>query len=627
MCGIVGSLRLDGPPPDLDLVGRLALLQTHRGPDQSGMYDDDTVALASQRLAIIDVKGGGQPIPNEDGSIQVVYNGELYNYRELRAELRDRGHRFATSTDTEVFVHAYEEWDAEFLRKLNGMFAVALWDRRRRRLLLARDHLGMKPLYHTVVGGSLWFASEVKTLLSLPLVRPVLDATVLSEYLTYQNVLSGRCFLKHIESLPPATYLLAENGRVAKRTYWDVPLGQRRAGTVADHIAEYRVRTEAAVERHLISDVAVGSYLSGGLDSAAVVLCAAPHLEGRLETFTGAFDHGGFYDERPLAREVAARANAAPHEIVIGPDAFWDALDPVCWALDEPSVGSGAIPQYLVAQAASRRVKVILTGHGGDELLLGYEAFKALHVREALLRDGMRALPLLGTIRRRELPRWAYFVFTRDPVRRQGLVRLFGAEEVDRLLAPALRSETVGYDPLRALDQLTEPLAGASATERASYVYLKTYLRTLLIQEDKVGMAHSIESRMPLCDRELVEFLASVPPEHKLHDGELKYFAKTAFVDVYPPALLRAPKRGFPTPIVEWFRGPLRTRLEARLFGRGAATADVFDVEVLRRLWEEFVRGRLRGPRAYFLANRLYSLLTIVVWHELFALGRPHSRR
>ena len=615
MCGIAGAISLRGEPIDAALLLRMAELQRHRGPDHAGEFCDGPVALASQRLAIIDPAGGNQPIFNEDGSIVTVYNGAIYNYPELRRELVDRGHTFKTTSDTEVLVHAYEEWGPEFVRKLNGMFAFALFDRRKKRLMLARDPLGIKPLYYVRDAESLWFASEVKSLLGLPHVSARPDPYALADYLLYQNIFAERSLFQSIVKLRPGHYLLVEGDRVHATQYWEVPLGARRDGSLADHLHEYRSRLNAAVARHLLSDVDVGAYLSGGYDSSAVSLVAARELGQRLPAFSGAFTEGEFYDERPTARAVARSCRTTLHEVEIDPATFWDALEPVCYAMDEPSIGCGAIPQYLVARQAARHVKVVLTGLGGDELFLGYEAYKAVAMRG---RNPLTRLQLLCSLRPSELARVGYFLFASNPVVRHGLVGLFTPPAISTLLAPSVRQELRDYDPTRALERVLEPVRSAAPIDQTIYLYLKTYLPTLLVQEDKVGMAHALEARMPLCDRELVEFMLSVPLEHKLHRGRLKYFPRTALGDLYPPQVLTQPKRGFPVPLVRWFKGPLRSAVEARLFGPGSAAGEIFDPSALQRVWRRFLRFPGEGLASYYLANQLYSVLTVVVWYELF---------
>lgn len=627
MCGIVGYLNLDGECANPDFLIAPAAAQRHRGPDHAGRYSNGPVALASQRLAIIDLAGGNQPIFNESRSVVVVYNGELYNYRERRELLQRKGHTFATASDTEVLVHGYEDEGPAFVRRLNGMFAFALWDQPRRRLMLARDPLGMKPLYYVEEGRRFWFASEIKSLLTLPHVSAALDPTALADYLTYQNIFAEKSLFQNIKKLQPGHYLLIDGGRATDSQYWDLSL-EPRGGTLQANLDEYRSLLDAAVARHLISDVEVGSYVSGGYDSTAIALLSAPKLKRTLHTFTGAFTAGSFYDERPAASAVARRCGAVLHDLPITARMFWESLDDVGYAMDEPSVGSGAVPQYLVARQAARHVKVVLTGHGGDELLLGYEAYKAARLRDLAGNPPWDLLRGLGSVRRSEWPRTAYFALSRDPVRRCGLLRLFGDRRMRALLAPDLRRHVRDYDPLDALSRVRAPVRGATATDSTVYLYVKTYLATLLIQEDKVGMAHSLESRMPLCDRELVEFLLSVPVSQRLHDGTLKYFPKTALRDLYPPEILGQPKRGFPTPIALWFRGELRLDVESRLFGPRSLAGEIFDMPELRRLWARFLRTPSRGLFGYYLANQIYSVISVVVWYELFVAGRalPRSR-
>lgn len=624
MCGIAGVAFADGRPVDPALLQRMAGLLRHRGPDAEGLHRAPGVGLAHRRLAIIDREGGGQPMLDPSGRLVIVYNGEVYNFRELRAQLEERGHRFLTRTDTEVVLHAWQEWGVEALPRLNGMFALCVWDVARRELWLARDRLGIKPLYYARRGPDLAFASEIKGLLpALPQVRPC--RRTIYEFLTFQNVLGDDTFFEGVAKLPPAHWLCWTPAGVRSGAWWEprfdpLPLSFEQA------VEEYRARLGRAVERHMIADVPVGAYLSSGVDSASVATMARRHVSGELHTFTGAFGDAPWYDERPGARRVAARIGATPHEVEITPQHYLDAIEDVVWHLDEPTLGTGALPQWVVARLASRAVKVVLTGHGSDECFAGYQVNKVALLRETWAGPRRRIFSALRAVRRDEWSRVLYYLLypLLYPEVASGLFIMVPRARRRGFFAPELLEEQAGFEPLDRLQERGGP-PNEPAGQRLTRFYLRTYLPTTLLQEDKLGMAHSLESRTPLCDNELVDLALGLPLSTKLHGGQLKAIPRAALREELPAGLLGLPKRGFPTPFARWFRRPpLRAHLEDLLLGRSLRERGLFAPRALERLLAANTASRTDGLRDYARANTLHSCSLIELWFRRF-IDRAHE--
>jgi len=382
MCGIAGIYNFNSERIEESLLKKMSNLIKHRGPDGEGFYFDSNFGMAHRRLSIIDLKKGAQPIYNEDKSVVIVYNGEIYNHKIIRDELKLKGHQFKTDTDTEVVLHAYEEWGYDSVSKYNGMFAYAIWDEKERRLFLARDRLGIKPLYYYLDYQTLIFSSEIKSILLDPRVTTKMNCRALIDYATFQNVLDDKTFFHNIIKLLPAHYLTCDKDGVKIFKYWDIDFKKNMDITIDKSLILYENLLASSIERHLMSDVPVGSYLSGGFDSTSVAYFASKCVNYHLHTFTGAFNEGDWYDERKYAREVAHDIKAIQHEIVITPKDFIEWIEKVIYHLDEPTTGTGALPHFLVSQCASKHVKVVLTGHGGDELFAGYPVYKVAYLKE-----------------------------------------------------------------------------------------------------------------------------------------------------------------------------------------------------------------------------------------------------
>jgi asparagine synthase (glutamine-hydrolysing) len=637
MCGIAGIVAPALPAPERAARGGSMLRAVaHRGPDGTGSYEQGAagVWLGHRRLAIIDVGGGAQPMFNEDGTVAVVFNGCIYNYRELRADLVARGHAFRTHSDTEVIVHGYEEWGDRAVERFNGMWAFAIWDDKARRLFCSRDRLGEKPLYWTWTGSALAFASEIKALLASRLVAAEADPRGLRQYLTFQLCLGEQTLFKGISRLPPGSNLIWQQGsppRVAK--YWDVAFDIEEGATEE----AFRERLESllsdSVRLRLRADVPLGAHLSGGLDSSVVIALARRHLgDAPLSAFTGAFAEGPAYDERPWSRAMARSVSAKPHEVVLSSRDFVDAFPTIVWHMDEPAAGPGVFPQFGVSRLASEKVKVVLGGQGGDELFIGYARYLVAYLEECLkgaiqetadrgnyvatLATIIPSLPTLQNYVPMLRGFWQQDLFGPPARRYFRLMDRFA--DVGRLLSPdfAVDRDTIFHDFVSIFDASN----AASMINRILYFDLKTHLQALLHVEDRTSMAFGLESRVPLLDHRLVEFMATVPPTIKFRHGKLKHLFLEAVGDLVPPAIRqRKDKMGFPVPLSEWMKGPLREFVRDVLGSSRARARGIFDTDALmQQIDDEASFGRIA-----------WGALNLEVWHREFidADGRAASPR
>lgn len=614
MCGICG---LAGIPDSTGVVPAMLDRLAHRGPDCRGHWSKADVALGHARLAIVDLTDAGrQPMSNEDRTLHLVANGEIYNSPELRAELLGRGHTFRSHSDNEVLLHLYEDEGPDCLRRLNGMFAFALWDAPRRRLLLARDRLGIKPVCYHLHDGGILFASEAKALLACPLTNTGLSPLGLAQYLTYENTFGPTTLHENIHLLEPGHYLLWQQGRTSTHEYWRPAVTeQETAPAFADACAQFRDIARRAVARHRMGDVEVASYLSSGFDSTTVATLAGEDAGGTLSTFTGTFGHGGWYDESAGA-EAAARSIGARHtNIAIGYQDLARHMDDVIFALDGPRMGMGAFSQYMVAREAAKGFKVILTGHGGDELFAGYPVFKLVHMLRCAATGTAGGLRALCRTRRAEWPHLVYFMARRTlGGRGEYLPTIFPWRRIAQGLRAEVREELEARRPQAGLRNIvgdeTDPYRQLCRT------YLQGYLPGLFAVEDAISMAHALESRTPLCDNELVETALSWPLGLKLHGGALKAIPKGAMRDRLPAILYQQPKRGFPTPLAHWLRGPLREWARERLLEDGSPLHRIVRKEFLEKEFTSYVCSWCRAVRPLdeIRTHRLWALLSLESW-------------
>lgn len=614
---------MDGRPVDTAIVRRMGDTLRHRGPDDEGIWSEDAVALASRRLAVIDLSPRGrQPIANEDGSILIVLNGEVYNFQEIRARLESRGHRFRSDTDTEAVVHLYEEDGIDCLQHLRGMFAFAIWDAPRRRLFLARDRLGKKPLFYAASKDSLVFASEIRALFQDPGVSREPDVEAIHHFLTFGYVPSPWSSFRAIRKLPPAHYLLVHDGDIAIHRYWSLAYEPRRQAAEAAVLEELESVLEDAVRLRLVSDVPLGALLSGGLDSSLVVALMRRFVTGRLETFSIGFEQPE-YDELRYARQVADRFDTEHHELIVKPDAV-AALPRLVWHYGEPFADSSALPSFALCEMARGFVTVALNGDGGDEVFLGYDRYRAGVVADWAatvprpLRSGIAALArvLPGTGSRSwpaRVRRFAEGLPMGGSRRYARWVALADEAAKARLYTDDFAKRTAGADSLALLDVAFAESAARSPVETMADVDVRLYLPDdLLVKMDIASMAHSLELRSPLLDHKVVEFAATLPASLKFRRLSQKYLLKRLMRGVLPAPVIRRRKAGFGVPIDHWFRHELLDMAGDLLLDRTARARGYFRPDAVRRLLDDHAGGRADHHL------QLWSLLVLELWHRMF---------
>jgi asparagine synthase (glutamine-hydrolysing) len=629
MCGIAGIVYTDpSHPVDGALVRRSAALLAHRGPDADGFLFGAGMALGHRRLSIIDLSLGDQPIFNEDRTKAVVFNGEIYNFRELRAELEACGHRFRTGSDTEAIVHGWEQWGDGCVGRLRGMFALALWDLRARRLLLARDRVGKKPLYYVHDGERLAFASELKALLADPSVKRELSLEAVDDYLTFGAVPAPGTIYRGVAQLAPAHYLVWEGGRVRLVEYWDLVFEHGRRKTETEYLAEFEAILDEAVRLRMISDVPLGAFLSGGVDSSTVVASMAAQSGRPVATTTVTFAEAA-YDEAPHARAVASALGADHREVLVEARAV-DVLPRLVWHLDEPFADSSALPTYYVSKATRARVTVALSGDGGDEVFGGYEWRYRLNLLEHRIRSrlpGSLRRGLLGPLGRvwpkaDRLPRplrWKFFLrnLSLDPERAYFHdMSLFTPADKRGLFTGEFRRAVDGHDPFMLFERLFGRVRGLDHLSRILYVDTKAYLpNDILVKVDRMAMANSLEVRAPLLDHKVIEFAARVPSDLKLRGATSKYLLKRHLERRVPAAVVHRPKMGFSIPLAGWLRGELRELAQDLLLSERSTSRGYFVAGWVQQVWEAHQR-RVRNH-----AHHLWALMMLELWHRTFLDG------
>jgi asparagine synthase (glutamine-hydrolysing) len=611
MCGIAGIFDLRGGPVGEADVRAMCGALLHRGPDEGGFHFEPSLGLGMRRLKVIDLDGGSQPVRNEDGSVSVVFNGEIYNFRELRRGLEARGHVFTTRTDTEVIAHLYEEHGTDCVDHLRGMFVFALWDARRRELVVARDRLGVKPLYYAERSGRLLFASELKAILQLPEVERQLNLSALDHLLTFLTTPSSESIVVGIHKLEPGHVLTASaEAGVRLRRYWAPRFEPAEDKPEAYFVDGVRGLLEESVRLRLVSDVPLGAFLSGGIDSSAVVATMARLMDRPVKTFSIGFAEGD-YDELRYARMVAERFSTEHHELVLEPNVA-GMLDEIAWYLDEPFGDSSAIPTYLVSKLAAEHVTVALSGDGGDELFAGYERYFVEERERALLPASVRALLRgVGSV----MP---------DGMRGRNFVRHHGLDGAARTLDAAtlfredqkrrlLTRDAYASVAFGSVNDRLELLRGGghwlSALQKMDIE--RSLPLDILTKVDRMSMAHSLEAREPLLDHKLVEFAATIPPRLQLKNGSGKHVFKQALRGVLPDAVIDRPKQGFGIPLGHWFRGGLKDLLHDTLLAGPALRRGLFEPEYVRTLIARHERGRDLGLQ-------LWTLLSFELWCRAF---------
>lgn len=625
MCGICGKLMFDGQATvSPQLVRAMADTIQHRGPDDEGYYVSGPIGLGFRRLSIIDLQSGHQPLSNEDGTMWIVFNGEIYNYQELRAFLLDRGHAFKTNTDTEVIVHLYEELGPECLHKLRGMFGFAIWDENSKTLFLARDRVGIKPVYYHVSDTSLIFASEMKAILADDSVRREIAPEIIDRFLTFLYVPGQDTLLRGIQKLPPGHYLLYRNGKLRTEQYWDLQFAaSARSQSFKNAEADLLNLLAETVDLHMIADVPVGVLLSGGVDSTGVLSFAVQQTDKKVDSFTVGFSGQGVADERPYARLAAEKFGSQHYEMTIAPKDFAAFLPEYVWYMEEPVCEPPAIAMYYVSKLARKHVVVLLSGEGGDEAFAGYSNYRNVVWLERL----KRGIPSLNSafsaglsfansfLHVPQVSEYAllvtdlfpdyYYGRTSNPYRYagNGLAKVYSTS-----FAQTINRE-YSLEPVR---RLQAHVKGQNTLDAMLYIDTKTWLPDdLLIKADKMTMANSIELRVPLLDHRVLEFAASLPPSFKLRGFTPKFILKKALSRRIPKEIRNRKKTGFPVPYESWLRKDLKDMVWGVLTDRKTINRGYFGREAI----EELLRANSNGAN---YSKEIFSLLSLELWQRTF---------
>lgn len=629
MCGIAGWANLDARTPPaaggLELLRSMCDVMLHRGPDSEGTMVQTGVGLGMRRLAIIDLVSGGQPVWNEDRTVAVVLNGEIYNYRELRADLEARGHRFRSASDTEVLPHLYEEYGDAMISHLNGMFAFALWDAEQNRLLLARDRFGEKPLYWGIFDGQLLFASEPKVLLAHPAVKPDIDLQALREYLSFDYVPAPRSIYKGIQKLPAAHSLTLVDGEVTIGRYWNLSFKKTEPPLSVDRAVEHlRELLEDAVRMRLISDVPLGVFLSGGVDSSAIAAFATRVSNTTVKTFSISFAEKSF-DESSYARRVAQHLGTEHHENRLSVDLAANLIGEIGSWMDEPFSDPSILPTFLLSRFTRNHVTVALGGDGGDEIFAGYQMYYGHRVarwydrvpaslRHLLIEPLVHSLPVNTDNLSFEYKARRFVAAAKyDTVAQHHLwFGSFTPEDQAALLSPEVQTATEP-DVYTDARQMLDECDATDTMERMQYLDTRLYLaEDILTKVDRASMAVSLEARAPFLDPRIAEFAASLPPDYKLHGRETKYILKRAVESMLPSGITSRAKKGFGVPVAEWLKGPLRGLARDMLASDRLRRAGYFNPEFVTRLQDEHEKGQANHRKL------LWTLLMFELWRENF---------
>jgi len=636
MCGIAGVVkfgcdeRVEG-----DTIRQMCAIMFHRGPDDAGFYVSGPVGLGMRRLSIVDLARGHQPISNEDETAWIVFNGEIYNHAALREQLQTRGHRYRTNSDTETIIHLYEEYGRDCVRHLRGMFAFAIWDVKKQRLFIARDRMGIKPLYYRLTSQSLVFGSEIKVVLAEG-AQPKFNRQVLPEYLAFGYVSGSESFYDGIVKLMPGhTMEVGLDGRVSIESYWDLPVADEDSSHGETfYIEKYRDLLEQAVQSHLMSDVPLGVFLSGGIDSSAVAALMTKLRRAPVETFSVGYAEDT-YSELPYARMVAEHLKSVHHEVLVSREQFFDSLPRLIWHEDEPIAWPSSVPLYFVARLAQERVKVVLTGEGSDETLGGYARY-AFTLKNAALDRYYRGL-VPGAVRRQirgaiQNSSWISATLRRKlahtPLARDGnswaslyfdnFLCAFSERDQSSLLSNEIAAEFRTGAAYKSSLEYWDRSSG-DTLHRLLYTDIKTYLVELLMKQDNMSMAASIESRVPFLDHVLVEFGTNIPRKFQLKGLSGKRILKKAVQDLLPHEILYRKKLGFPTPWSRWLKGPQLQEIRDLLLEPRSVDRKLFQRAAIERLFDEHVAGHIDH------CDRIWRLLNLELWHRVCIEGEGRA--
>ncbi len=624
MCGIAGLAGCS----DKALLKRMCKLISHRGPNHTGYHLGKGISMGYNRLAIIDLKSGNQPIYSDNGNLAIVFNGEIYNYLFLKEELEKRGHRFKTNSDTETILRGYEQWGPEIANKLRGMFAFAIWDGKRKRLFIARDKFGKKPLYYAQINRMLGFASEIKSLLLLPNFNKALDYKAIDEFLAYRFIPSPRTIFKGVRKLPPGHYLIWQDGNLSIKPYWRLQYSPQQHSE--EHFAK-RVREllDEAVRIRLMSEVPLGAYLSGGIDSSGVVALMAAHSDQPVKTFSVGFGVEK-YDELPFARKVAEEFSTDHHEIIVSPKSIKE-LPKIIWHLDEPMADPTSIPTYLLSKFAKRKVTVVLTGEGGDEIFGGYEQYKIMQLaythgrkipqvlRKHVIPHAVRAIPknildlffkYSSALGKKGIERFSHFISDLGEPEKSylELVQIFDKQERESLY---LHEELDAADLSRNVGKFFKPTSsrGDLLAQMQLFDVATELPDDLLMKVDKMTMAASVEARAPLLDVPLAELAFTIPSSMKIKNSTEKYILRKALADILPKPILQRKKMRFFVPIDYWFGGDLKGIAENLLL---ESDRKLFKRKEVRKILQGYDNSRA------YAARQLWNLISLELWCRIY---------
>lgn len=624
MCGICGVVhRHKEHPVALGDIKRMSDVIRHRGPDDEGHFVQGNVGIAMRRLSIIDLSTGAQPIFNEDRSLAIVFNGEIYNHRELRKELAAKGHRFQTKTDTEAIIHAYEEWGVECVKKLNGMFGFAVWDDRKQRLFLARDRIGIKPLYYYLDQNQLVFGSELKSIVQINSVPREIEPKALDTFLTFEYIPSPYSIFKNIFKLPPGHWMLYQNGEAKIQSYWQLAY-QKSEMSEERLLSQFDELLHDAVNIRLMSDVPLGAFLSGGLDSSAIVAMMHRKSGNTVKSFSIGFDDPT-YNELPYARAVASHFNTEHFEEIITPDVS-RLTEKILWMLDEPFGDFSVFPTYLVSEMARKNVTVVLSGDGGDELLAGYDTYLAQKVARryaklpAFLRKGVvepivNALPPTSKKKGFINKSKRFIEGARLPEHLQHVRWMIFMQraEKDLLYSADFAASLNGYNSTGFIEENFRRSTSADPLDQQEYVDIKSYLvDDILVKVDRMSMANSLEARVPFLDHRFVEFAASIPSGLRLNGKKTKYILKKALQNELPLQIIERGKEGFSIPIKNWLKNELKSMMLDSLSEANVRDKGFFDPRYVNRLVSEHINGNENH------SHRLWALMVFHMWHDLY---------
>jgi asparagine synthase (glutamine-hydrolysing) len=617
MCGIAGIFLNHNDKPSLETLKDMTECLSHRGPDDSGYFVDEQIGLGHRRLAIIDLNTGHQPIFNEDKTIVTVFNGEIYNFKELRQSLLQKGHRFYTNTDTEVLVHLYEDEGEKFVHKLRGMFAIALWDKNNKKFILVRDRLGIKPLFYYRDSRHLIFGSEIKSILNFPDFRRRLQYSALYDYLSFMTTTQSETIFEDIYRLLPGQMIVASANEFKIITYWDLP---QEISSKPYKKEEFREMLSEVIREHLISDVPLGAFLSGGLDSSAIVAFMSQEFKVPVKTFSIGFEESKYYDESPYAKRVAEYLGTEHQEFYVRPNLIED-VPKIIDCFDEPFAASSALPLYHLAKLAREKVKVVLTGDGADEVFGGYQMrYAALEKSRTFDKipflKSKQTENILKTIFFNKKRRFQkFFKGVRQPMvsRYFSFMAKFDEEDKANLLAKHILRFLEGKDSRQIFKEYIDKSNPSDFLNQFLYLDMKTSLpNEMLAKTDRMTMAFGLEARVPFLDHMLVEYAHRLPSSHKLRGFNSKYMLRTLMKDKLPPDILKRPKHGFEVPVDEWFRKDLKEYTRHYLNEARIRQQDIFDWYAVNTILTLHWEGKQN------FGHHIWTLLMFQVWYDKY---------